>query len=131
AALAELLPVHVLDPGIHGLVEGGPSERRRFLDWGVFHVEHEYLPAWKRYRRILSQRNAALKRRASSAELRPWTDALVAAADAVDKARRRYVADLAPRAEVCAAALLERPLELTYRSGWREGTEFGEALEAS
>jgi len=62
AELAELLPVHALDPSMHALVEGGPSERRRFIDWGVFHVEPPYLEAWKRYRRVLSQRNAALKR---------------------------------------------------------------------
>ena len=43
----------------------------------MFHVEHGYLEAWKRYRRVLSQRNAALKARASPAELRTWTLALV------------------------------------------------------
>ena len=43
AALAEILPIHSLDPSSHQLVEGAPSERRRFLDWGVFHVEHTYL----------------------------------------------------------------------------------------
>jgi DNA replication and repair protein RecF len=131
AALAALLPVHILDPSIHQLVEGGPSERRRFLDWGVFHVEHDYLPTWKKYRRILSQRNAALKRRAGGAELRPWTDALVVAAEAVDAARRRYVADLSPRAAACAGVLLGRSLELRYRPGWRDGTSFAEALAAA
>lgn len=131
AALAALLPVHILDPSIHQLVEGGPSERRRFLDWGVFHVEHDYLPAWKKYRRILSQRNAALKRRASAAELRPWTEALIVAADIVDAARRRYVFDLAPRAALAAQALVGRSLELTYRAGWREGMAFADALAAA
>ena len=47
AALAALLPVHVIDPGVHDLIQGGPSERRRFLDWGVFHVEPDYLEVWK------------------------------------------------------------------------------------
>jgi DNA replication and repair protein RecF len=131
AALAALLPVHILDPSIHQLVEGGPSERRRFLDWGVFHVEHDYLPAWKKYRRILSQRNAALKRRAGPAELRPWTDALISAAAAVDAARRRYVTELSPRASACAAVLLGRSLELRYRPGWRDGTPFADALAAA
>ena len=62
AQLDALLPVHAIDPSTHAIVEGGPSERRRFLDWGVFHVEPTYLDAWKGYRRVLSQRNAALKR---------------------------------------------------------------------
>ena len=111
AQLAELLPVHAIDPSMHALVEGGPSERRRFLDWGVFHVEPSYLEAWKRYRRVLSQRNAALKRAASDAELRPWSMALVEAGAAVDEQPARaistrlapYVTDVRPAAAGSAA----------------------------
>jgi DNA replication and repair protein RecF len=118
AQLAELLPVHAIDPGIHALVEGGPSERRRFLDWGVFHVEPEYLAAWKRYRRVLSQRNAALKRATSDAELRPWSTAVAEAGGAVDASRRRYLARLAPHVSTFGQRLLDRPLTLEYRRGW-------------
>lgn len=131
AALAAVLPVHILDPSIHQLVEGGPSERRRFLDWGVFHVEHDYLANWRRYRRVLSQRNAALKRRASQAELRPWTETLAAAGAEVDDARRRYVALIAPRAATCAERLLGRGLTIAYRSGWGAGAPLAEALADS
>lgn len=125
AALAALLPVHALDPSMHALVEGGPSERRRFLDWGVFHVEPGYLEAWKRYRRVLSQRNAALKGGVGNAELQPWSMALVDAAAAVDGSRRRYLDRLAPFAEEFGRRLLDRSLTLEYRRGW--GAE--EALE--
>ena len=116
--LAELMPVHAIDPSMHGLVEGGPSERRRFLDWGVFHVEPKYLDSWKRYRRVLSQRNAALKRGASGAELRPWSAALAEAGDAVDDSRMRYLQRLTPEVTSFGARLLNRPLTLEYRRGW-------------
>ena len=53
--------VEVIDPEVHRLVEGAPGERRRWLDWGVFHVEHGFLEHWVRYSRALRQRNAALK----------------------------------------------------------------------
>ena len=118
AALAALLPVHALDPSMHALVEGGPSERRRFLDWGVFHVEPGYLEAWKRYRRVLSQRNAALKRAAGNAELHPWSTALVEAAAVIDASRGRYLERLAPFVQAFGLQLLERPLTLDYRRGW-------------
>ncbi len=36
AELAVALPVQIIDPEIHRLIEEGPSRRRRFLDWGVF-----------------------------------------------------------------------------------------------
>src|SRR5690606_31512140 len=131
AELADVLRVHVIDPSSHGLVEGGPSERRRFLDWGVFHVEHTYLEAWKRYRRALSQRNAALKRGARRAELDVWTDALIGAGVVIDGFRRAYVERLNPQVAAFGQALLDRPLALAYRGGWPKDLTLAEALAAS
>ena len=65
AVLAEALPLQVIDPEVHNLIAGGPELRRRFLDWVAFHVEHEHLFVWRKYRRALKQRNAALKARFS------------------------------------------------------------------
>ena len=39
AELATIFPVQAIDPELHQLIEEGPQHRRRFLDWGVFHVE--------------------------------------------------------------------------------------------
>ena len=41
------------EPGSHALVDGGSEGRRRYLDWGMFHVEHAFLPQWRRYTRAL------------------------------------------------------------------------------
>jgi DNA replication and repair protein RecF len=131
AQLAALLPVHALDPSMHALVEGGPSERRRFLDWGVFHVEPGYLEAWKRYRRVLSQRNSALKRGASPAELRPWSTALAEAGTRVADSRRRYVDRLAPLVSDFGRRLLDRPLSVDYRTGWPAEESLQAALAAA
>jgi DNA replication and repair protein RecF len=131
AVLADILPVHVVDPGSHGLVEGGPSERRRFVDWGVFHVEQSYLRAWKTYRRALSQRNAALKARARADELRSWTESLIEAGGQVDASRRRYVAELSSAANGLGRKLLDQALRIDYRRGWTEGMDLEGALEAS
>ncbi|HKK14893.1 MAG TPA: DNA replication and repair protein RecF, partial [Gammaproteobacteria bacterium] len=53
AELAGQLPTQLINPDSHRLLEGGPQYRRRFLDWGVFHVEHRFLGAWQRYMRAL------------------------------------------------------------------------------
>jgi len=131
AALAEILPVHSLDPSSHQLVEGAPTERRRFLDWGVFHVEHTYLDSWKRYRRILSQRNAALKAGAAGPALRSWTAALLESGAAVDQGRRSYVGLLAPLVAEFGQQLLDQPLSIEYRPGWARGQTFDAAVAAS
>lgn len=131
AALAEILPVHSLDPSSHQLVEGAPTERRRFLDWGVFHVEHTYLDSWKRYRRILSQRNAALKAGAAAPAVRSWTTALLESGAAVDASRRSYVSLLAPLVAEFGLQLLDQPLSIEYRPGWPRGQTFEAAIDAA
>ena len=130
AALATLLPVQSIDPGSHQLVEGGPSERRRFLDWGVFHVEHDYLEAWRRYRRTLSQRNAALKSGGPRAVLRSWTQAVVETGMAVHQGRDGYVTRLAPWVHDFGRELLEQELSVEYRKGWSKELSLEAALVA-
>jgi DNA replication and repair protein RecF len=130
--IAQILPVQTIGPDSHKLIEGGPSERRRFLDWGVFHVEHSYLEAWQRYRRVLGQRNAVLLRGNDAAsELRVWTDALAEAGEQVDRSRSAYVARLAPRVVEHAEALLGSSVRVEYRRGWRAGFTLVEALDAA
>src|SRR5690606_4102817 len=115
--VARCFAVDVIDPGVHRLIEGGPSERRRFIDWGVFHVEHDYLTAWKRYRRVLGQRNSALKAAVRLSALEPWNAALVQSGVDVTRARSSYIERFAPAAEEVAARLLGRKLEIVYRPG--------------
>ncbi|MFT5140066.1 MAG: DNA replication and repair protein RecF [Lysobacterales bacterium] len=64
--LASHLPLVLIEPNSHLLVSGPPEGRRRFLDWGVFHVEQGYLLLWRRYSRALKQRNAALRKQDKS-----------------------------------------------------------------
>jgi DNA replication and repair protein RecF len=132
ADLARLLRVDIIDPSVHRLIEGGPSERRRFLDWGVFHVEQSFLPAWRRYRRVLGQRNATLKSGVVEAgALEPWDVTFLDAAAEVDAARRRYVETLRPVLEDISARLLGASLEVEYQPGWRRDLELSEALHQS
>jgi DNA replication and repair protein RecF len=128
AALARRLPAHVIEPNIHQLVEGGPSKRRRFLDWGVFHVEHGFLEAWRRFRRVLGQRNAALKR---GLETRSWDDPFIEAGSAVHAARQRYFNSLQTAVTAIGRELTGRGVSLGYRSGWLAAATLAEALEKS
>lgn len=129
AEMLRLLPVHVIDPRLHQLIEAGPSERRRYIDAGVFHVEHQFLTDWRYYRRVLGQRNAALKRGVSPAELDLWTEPFLAAASAVDAARTSYTKTLAEIAAEQGRALVGHDVRLQYRHGWRRGITLAEALD--
>jgi DNA replication and repair protein RecF len=131
AELAAVLPVQIIDPEVHRLIEEGPSRRRRFLDWGVFHVEHSFVERWQQYQLVLKQRNAGLKARQPAAAVSAWDSDLVRLGVSIHDARARYVEQLAPVASDIAKRLLGLQLSLSYRSGWSRDLSLGEALKAS
>jgi DNA replication and repair protein RecF len=131
AELALMLPVQIIDPEVHHLIEEGPSRRRRFLDWGVFHVEQSFVLHWQRYRQALKQRNAALKSGQPQAVVIAWDADLLYYGDLLTTARARYVALLAEQAELIGRHLLGMELALSYRPGWARDQTFAEALRNS
>jgi DNA replication and repair protein RecF len=131
AELAALLPVQLLDPEVHRLVQEGPGERRRYLDWATFHVKPGFLEAWRTYQRALRQRNAALKARAPDSALEPWERTLSASGTELDRLRTEMVDELRVPVRTAARRLLEAELELGYRLGQAADESLGEALRAS
>lgn len=127
ADLAEVLAVQLLDPMAHELIQGAPEGRRRFLDWGVFHVEHEFLPVWQRYRRALQQRNAALRSGQRSAAM-AWDEQLLQCGQQVDQARQRFLAALEPLVQESAGRLLGHRVSMDYWPGWARDGSFAESL---
>ncbi|MDX1515557.1 MAG: DNA replication/repair protein RecF [Woeseiaceae bacterium] len=129
AGLAELLPLAVIDPNVHDLVGAGPDARRRYLDWLAFHVEHDFLALWRRYRRALKQRNAALK--VEAAELDAWDAELVEHGLKLDAARRRVLELALPSLVEQGRALLQAEVGFDYRPGWAADSSLPEALQAA
>ena len=131
ADLVAALPVQLIDPQIHELIQGGPGERRRFLDWGVFHVKHEFRTAWPRFRRALAQRNAALRQGLPAEAVGAWDRDLLAAATAVDASRRAYLDAAGPVLAETAEQLLDLPASFEFRSGWPQDKGLDVALRDS
>ena len=99
APVADLLhqvAVSCFEPGSHELISGTSEVRRRFLDWGVFHVEHDFLRIWRSFQRALKQRNALLRNGGSDAELDSWDRELATSGAQLVSMRQRYVAALSP-----------------------------------
>lgn len=71
AALGEFALV-CFEPGSHQLISGGSAERRRLLDWMLFHVEHSYSTLARDFRRVLRQRNELLRKNGPNTELDLW-----------------------------------------------------------
>lgn len=134
ASLSELalaLPVQVIDPEVHALIEEGPNRRRRFLDWGVFHVKQSFIGDWQRYRQALKQRNAALKAGQPPAAVSAWDGDLLRYGELLTEARSHYVALLTVHAQAIGRSLLGMELELRYRAGWAKDLGLAQALQQS
>ncbi len=128
ASLAEALPLQVIDPEIHNLVAGGPEQRRRFLDWVGFHVEHEHLLAWRRFRRVLKQRNAALKANSRPATINSWNAEFIDLSMTLDASRRRSLEAAMDSLQGFGQDLLGTDLGFDYQQGWKQGVELEAAL---
>jgi DNA replication and repair protein RecF len=129
ASLADALPLQVIDPEVHSLVAGGPELRRRFLDWIAFHVEHDHLGTWRRFRRALKQRNAALKARSSAAAIKSWNAEFVELGLALDGSRRRALDVAMESLAEYGAGLLGTELGFEYQRGWSKDKSLEQSLE--
>jgi DNA replication and repair protein RecF len=129
--IAEVLPIQVIDPGVHRLIDEGSSRRRRLLDWGVFHVKHEFLGVWRRYQRALAQRNTALREELGPDVVDAWEGELVESADAIDRLRSSYAATFSAHFRDIGSVLVGEEVALEYRRGWDADSSLADSLKGS
>jgi len=125
--LAREFPVQVIDPDIHDLVEGSPAERRRFIDWGVFHVEHQFHEVWRRFNRALKQRNASLRNGIVNSAI--WDAEICSQGSLVTAWRESYLRSLRPFVNQLGTQLLSREVDFEFQPGWRRSISLIDALE--
>ncbi len=93
--LTKLYPTQVICPESYHLIDSGPGERRKFLDWILFHVEHSYHDVWRKFNRVLKQRNALLRQhgsRARIADFKFWDSQLNEHAETINQSRKNIMA---------------------------------------
>lgn len=130
AELAQLMPIQLITPEGFTLLNGGPKYRRAFLDWGCFHDEPRFFQAWSNLRRLLKQRNAALRQVSKYSQIRPWDQELVPLAEQISEWRAEYTAAIQQDiAATCAEFLPEYRLTFSFSRGWEKDTDYAELLE--
>lgn len=119
--LCAAFAVVTAEPGSHTLITGGGEGRRRFVDWGLFHVEPGFLPLWRRYARALRQRNALLKQHAGGSQLDAWDEELATTGEPLTRHRDQYLQQLQPQLQCVLASLLPAggASRLEFQPGWR------------
>lgn len=124
--LCAALAVLTFEPGSHALLSGGGEPRRRYLDWGLFHVERDsqgaaFMDTWRRYARALKQRNSLLKQGAAAGQLDVWDRELAAAGEPLDRYRQEYLDRLQPHLGRRSVDLVPQlgAARFAAQSGWR------------
>ncbi|EUC70774.1 DNA repair protein RecF [Alcanivorax sp. 97CO-5] len=128
--VAVLLPVLALHPTSVELVFGASQLRRRFMDWGMFHVEHQFMPVWRAGSAALKQRNALL--RAGNPNLRElgfWNQQLSQTSDRIEGLRRGYLNALQRGLDEALTVLApELKIRLRLQTGLHKGESYAQAL---
>lgn len=124
APLFEACPVVCFGPEGSSLILGPAEERRSFLDWSVFHVEHASLEVWRKWRRALRQRNALLRSDAKDSDFEPWEHDLEVLAVQIHCMRQACLASLEPHFAHMADWLVPElgRMQIDYRPGWDDAT---------
>ena len=125
------ISLFVLTPESHELLNSGPKMRRQYLDWGVFHVEHDYLAIWQQYHRILRQRNSCLRHQLTKAEITAWDGPLVEKAEQLHHYRQQYLNELAPLLSDYGEQLIGSAPSFDYQPGWDPEASLLEQLQAN
>jgi DNA replication and repair protein RecF len=125
--LLDILPVQVLTPVSHMIIDSGPNYRRKFIDWGLFHVEHAYRKTWSEFNRVLKQRNQVLKDKSS--QLKYWDEEFVLHSEKLSLFQKNYFIELEPLfVEVQQALLSEVLSTIEFKPGWAESSSLSEQL---
>lgn len=139
AYLAQQLPLQLYYPDSFKIIDSSPKIRREVLDWGVFHVKHEYFKVWSQFQRVLRQRNAWLRGIDETGSalkwhvrqgICPWNKMLSDYAENIHQMRLDYFRRFLPIFEKVISVFFGTMLTVSYVKGWGpvHGDELAEPL---
>lgn len=124
-----LVNVVLFVPRDLALIEGSPTDRRRFMDTTLSQVNRLYAESSDEYERVLPQRNALLRRiaerRSSPAELAYWDEQIITHGAIIIAERQKFLRELEIRAQLNHHQLTgnRETLTLQYQPSFLPKTE--------
>lgn len=132
--LAKNFAVQVVTPESFKLFVGGPRERRKFVDLGLFHVKHSFPADWKQFNRVLKQRNACLRFNSSIQQYEYWTEEFCKMSELIANERRQYIDELTQEFSRWLALFLpdiKDEISIQYLQGWNSKKDLADVLQAN
>ena len=123
-------PINIVNAASFDLIEGAPTVRRKFLDWCLFHVEHEYADTWVQFQHALRQRNRLLKTSRDLTQLDYWDQALMEPSFKLSQMRQKYVVELKKEIEENLESIISGMVPgFEYYQGWAKDIDLEEAMK--
>ena len=130
--LAVELPLQFIPANCHQFFEQGPKYRRQFLDWGLFHVEPSFNYHWQSYKKVIQQRNSAIRQYKKIEEIALWDKHLIFHGNEINRQRlNRLEILLAEFADIFPSLCPDysnQEFSLKYRTGWAKELSLQEAI---
>ncbi len=133
--LAVQLPLQLIPANSHLFFEQGPRFRRQLLDWGLFHVEPSFNFHWQSYKKVLQQRNAAIRQKKGFNEVQLWDRHLLAHGNELTHQREKRLQVVLKEFEhyfkIVCPEFKNSAMSLKYKTGWPNETTFEEAIKSN
>ena len=109
------------------LLEAPKENRRSFIDYLMFHVEHDYKTNHLKFKKALAQRNRALKK-SSSSELKSWTKVFIDLSQKLTKLKLEFIDSFLKSFPTFVDTLSIpkglkdkfKSISITYDKGWKD-----------
>ncbi|MDC9725648.1 MAG: DNA replication/repair protein RecF [Gammaproteobacteria bacterium] len=131
--LAMQLPLQFIPANCHQFFEQGPRYRRQLLDWGLFHVEPSFNFHWQSYKKILQQRNSAIRQHKKIEEIQLWDEHLAEHGEKITELRRLQLDAILQEFEAIFQRLCPEyqgaNFAIKYRTGWNKDKKLKTSLQ--
>lgn len=115
AEIARHFPVCCIDGNSFRAVIDAPVLRRKIFDWGVFHVEHDFMAVWKSYSDTLKQRNKLLHKNNGLETLDYWDKLFAKTAEQLIAIRYRYYTKISEYFNRSVGLLINKSVDKKYK----------------
>ena len=139
SSITNLVVLGLITPESFNLLDAGPSIRRKFIDWGVFHVEPTFLSDWRSYKKIISSRNNLLAKSSKEFKITHsisdeqlelincWTPQLVDLNNKLDRYRTNQIQKISSLFSEYLSLFsnsLANDICLKYYQGWNKDLDY-------
>lgn len=134
--LVKHIPIQIFTPQSADLILGSPSLRRRYLDWGLFHVEQSFSKCSQNYLKLLKQKNALLRKLQKSndkllfSQMQFWDNQLVKEGEELTELRKSFLEAILGHINANLVYFLpEFSIEISYHRGWDKSSSLSGAID--